>query len=181
MSKWNVRNASWFVGGVLFALVLLFGGGWAYLAEGKLPVAVADRSLRMEEQIVDIPLDSRIDREKQAPPFEPNQSVYEAGASVYREHCASCHGTPTKDVESAKWMYPQAPQLWKKHEGSDVVGVSDDEPGETFWKVKNGIRLTGMPAYSYMLSEEQMWDVSLLLKVADKPLPDSVKAALSAK
>ena len=84
-------------------------------------------------------------------------------------------------MESAKWMYPQAPQLWKKHEGSDVVGVSDDEPGETFWKVKNGIRLTGMPAYSHMLSEEQMWDVSLLLKVADKPLPDSVEAALSAK
>jgi mono/diheme cytochrome c family protein len=78
-------------------------------------------------------------------------------------------------------MYPQAPQLWKKHEASDVVGVSDDEPGKTFWKVKNGIRLTGMPAYSHMLSEEQMWDVSLLLKVADKSLPDSVKAALSAK
>jgi mono/diheme cytochrome c family protein len=38
-----------------------------------------------------------------------------------------------------------------------------------------------MPAYSHMLSEEQMWDVSLLLKVADKSLPDSVKAALSAK
>jgi len=27
-----------------------------------------------------------------------------------------------------------------------VVGVSDDEPGETYWKVANGIRLTGMPA-----------------------------------
>jgi thiosulfate dehydrogenase len=105
MSKWNVQNASWFVGGVLFALVLLFGGGWAYLATWNLPVAVADRSLPMEAQIVDVPLDARIDREKQAPPFAPNQSVYEAGASVYQEHCASCHGTPTKDVESAKWMY----------------------------------------------------------------------------
>ena len=78
-------------------------------------------------------------------------------------------------------MYPKAPQLWKKHDDSDVVGVSDDEPGETFWKVKSGIRLTGMPTYRHLLSEEQMWEVSLLLKAADQPLPDSVKALLSKK
>ena len=181
MSKWNVRSASWFAGGVLFAMVLLFGGGWVYLAHGSLPVAMADRGLPLEQQLVDIPLDARIGREKQMAPFHPNQAVYEAGASVYREHCASCDGTTTSNVEAANWMYPQAPQLWKKHDDSDIVGVSDDEPGETFWKVKNGIRLTGMPAYSHLLSEEQMWDVSLLLKAADQPLPDSVKALVSKK
>jgi thiosulfate dehydrogenase len=181
MPKWNVRSASWFAGGVLFASVMMSGGVWAYLAYGKLPVAVADNAFPMEEQIVDVPLDARIEREKVGPPFEPNLTVYLAGASIYREQCAACHGTPTNDVASAKWMYPQAPQLWKKHDESEVVGVSDDEPGETFWKVKNGIRFTGMPAYVHLLTDQQIWDVSLLLKVSDKPLPDSVKTALSAK
>jgi mono/diheme cytochrome c family protein len=78
-------------------------------------------------------------------------------------------------------MYPQAPQLWKKHAKGNVVGVSDDEPGETFWKVKNGIRLTGMPAYQHVLTDEQMWDVSLLLKNADQQLPDPVVAILKSK
>jgi mono/diheme cytochrome c family protein len=54
---------------------------------------------------------------------------------------------------------------------SGVVGVSDDPVGETYWKIKNGIRLSGMPAYGKALSETQMWQVSLLLSMANKPLP----------
>jgi mono/diheme cytochrome c family protein len=75
-------------------------------------------------------------------------------------------------------MYPAAPQLWKKHTHGNVVGVSDDEAGETYWKVANGIRLTGMPAYSHVLTDTQMWQVSLLLKNADQQLPDPVIAIL---
>jgi mono/diheme cytochrome c family protein len=71
-------------------------------------------------------------------------------------------------------MYPSAPQLWKKHPRGNVVGVSDDEAGETYWKVANGIRLTGMPAFSKVLSDTEMWQVSLLLKNADKEMPDPV-------
>ena len=65
-----------------------------------------------------------------------------------------------------------APQLWKKHAKGNVVGVSDDEPGETYWKVANGIRLTGMPAFNHVLTDTQMWQVTLLLKNADQQLPD---------
>ena len=71
-------------------------------------------------------------------------------------------------------MYPKAPSLWEKHK--DAVGVSDDPPGETFWKVSNGIRLTGMPAFKDILSETQIWQVSLLLANADKALPPEVLA-----
>ena len=58
-------------------------------------------------------------------------------------------------------MYPEAPQLWKP-EGNGVVGVSDDPPGETFWKVDNGIRLSGMPSYRKILNPTQEWQVALL-------------------
>ena len=67
-------------------------------------------------------------------------------------------------------MFPRAPQLWAKHKNG-AVGVSDDPVGETYWKVKNGIRLTGMPAYDKALTDTQMWQVTLLLSRADKPLP----------
>jgi len=43
--------------------------------------------------------------------------------------------------------------------------------GSIYWKVKNGVRLTGMPAYGKALTEQQLWQVTLLLSVADKPLP----------
>jgi mono/diheme cytochrome c family protein len=67
-------------------------------------------------------------------------------------------------------MFPRAPQLWAKHKNG-AVGVSHDPVGETYWKVKNGIRLTGMPAYGKALTETELWQVSLLLAEADKPLP----------
>jgi len=56
--------------------------------------------------------------------------------------------------------------------------VTDDPPGETFWKVANGIRLTGMPSFNQSLSETQMWQISLMLANADK-LPNSVTAILA--
>ena len=71
----------------------------------------------------------------------------------------------------AAQMYPKAPQLWEKHRNGDVVGVSDDPPGETYWRVANGIRLTGMPSYKEILTDTEMWQVTLLLANADKPLP----------
>ncbi len=75
-------------------------------------------------------------------------------------------------------MYPAAPQLWHKHKKGNVVGVSDDPAGESYWKVKNGIRLTGMPTYEDLLSDSDMWDVTLLLKNADQQMPDPVMKIL---
>ena len=56
-------------------------------------------------------------------------------------------------------------------------GVTDDEPGETYWKVSHGIRLTGMPDFNESLTQTRVWQVSLLLANADK-ISDAVKQQL---
>jgi mono/diheme cytochrome c family protein len=169
-----------FLLGFVAALVLLVLGAAAYFKFGAPPVATADKPFPFEKAIVQLPLNARIDREMKTAPFGTSEDVFEAGAHVYKAECASCHGTPGHDVAFAKYMYPSAPQLWKKHTHGSVVGVSDDEAGETYWKVANGIRLTGMPAYQHVLSDTQMWQVSLLLKNADQQLPDPVVGILTA-
>jgi hypothetical protein len=68
-------------------------------------------------------------------------------------------------------MYPRPPLLF---EGK---GVTDDTPGETYWKIFNGIRLTGMPGFSKSLNQTQMWQIALLLANADK-LPAAAKTVL---
>jgi thiosulfate dehydrogenase len=161
------------LGIVAVAAVLLL-----YLKFGPLPVAVADTAFPMEKQIVRVPLKARIELEKKDAPFGTSEDVFEGGAKVYKAQCAGCHGTPGHDVPFAKAMYPDAPQLWKKH-SNGVVGVSDDEVGETYWRVSNGIRLTGMPSYRKVLSDTEMWQVSLLLKNADKELPLPVTQILT--
>jgi thiosulfate dehydrogenase len=165
--------------GFILGIIAVVGGLFLYLKFGPLPVAVADAPLPFEKQIVRLPLDARIGRESKNAPFGTSEDVFESGAHIYRAQCANCHGTPGRDVGYAKYMFPGAPQLWKKHGRRGVVGVSDDEPGETYWKVANGIRLSGMPAYNHILSDTQMWQVSLLLKNADKELPDPVTQILN--
>ena len=168
----------YFVLGVVFAFIAMSSGILLYLKYGNPPVAAADPAFPMEAQVVHVPLGARIARDLQPAPFAADEAGLEAGAKVYSTECASCHGRPGSDVAFAKWMYPRAPQLWKRH-GKGVVGVSDDETGETYWKVKNGIRLTGMPAYQHILSETEMWQVSLLLKNADQPLSPTVAALVA--
>ena len=166
--------------GFVLGVAAVAAGLFGYLKFGALPVAVADKPFSYEKEIVYLPLSSRIDRELKNPPFGISEDVFESGARVYRAQCASCHGAPGHDVAFAKHMFPSAPQLWRGHGTHGVVGVSDDEAGETYWKVANGIRLSGMPSYSKVLTDAEIWQVSLLLKNADKELPGPVSQILAA-
>jgi mono/diheme cytochrome c family protein len=119
-------------------------------------------------------LNARVNKEapKNAP-IQPDEQAYLAGAHEYVEHCAVCHGVPGQPQGPVgAGEFPKPPMLF---EGK---GVTDDPPGETYWKIKNGIRLTGMPAFNGHLSDTEMWQISLLLANADK-IPPSVTAALT--
>jgi mono/diheme cytochrome c family protein len=158
--------------GILLGVALVPAAVFVWLYYGAVPVAVSDPPLPQERLLTHIPLDARIHRDMpQSAPFSPDEQTFIDGARIYREQCAACHGFHGKPSSFGAHMYPSAPALWEKHHNGQVVGVSDDPPGETHWKVANGIRLTGMPSYKDVLTDTQVWQVSLLLANADKPLP----------
>jgi thiosulfate dehydrogenase len=162
-----------FLLGVLIGVILIPVAGFLYVKLGFMQVATSAPPLPFERMLAHTALDARISKEAPAQsPVPASESHLAAGAQTYREHCAVCHGLAAETKTSiAKGMYPPPPQLLHGK------GVTDDSVGETYWKVANGIRLTGMPAYRGSLSDEQMWEVSQLLATADK-LPPSVTAAL---
>jgi thiosulfate dehydrogenase len=160
--------------GILFGIMLVPIALAAWAWRGSVPVAVADRPFPQERQITGMLLDARIDREMvKTSPIAVDETNLVAGAHVYSENCATCHGLHGKPSVFGAHMFPDAPPLWEKHQkGTEtIMGVTDDPIGETYWKVANGIRLTGMPAYKEILTETEMWQVTLLLSNADKPLP----------
>jgi mono/diheme cytochrome c family protein len=162
-----------FLIGLLIGIVILPAIGILYFRFGFAPVATAASPMPFEKPLAHWALNARV--EKEAPksaPIQASDENYLAGAKVYRTNCAVCHSLPGQSEGAvAKGMFPVPPHLFKGH------GVTDDPPGETYWKVKNGIRLTGMPAFVGALSETEMWQVSLLLAYADK-LPEQARAAL---
>jgi mono/diheme cytochrome c family protein len=63
------------------------------------------------------------------------------GEKLYGVECATCHGMEgTTPTDVGRWMYPRAANL----ASVDVQQYSD---AQLFWIVKNGIRLSGMPAF----------------------------------
>lgn len=164
--------------GFLLAFPVVAGAVYLYIRYGHPPVAVADKPFPNEAKIVHIPLNARIDRELMTSPIAATPDNLVAGAHIYASQCAFCHGAPGNQSGIGRNEYPTAPQLWKKHGHGDVVGVSDDPSGETYWKVANGIRLTGMPAFQHDLSETEMWQVSMLVAQANRPQSVEVLSTL---
>ena len=162
-----------FIGGLLLGLLLVPFGVYLYVAGGSAPVATTDSDFPFEAFFAHKALNARIKKDMpKNVPIQPNEANYVAGAELYKQHCAVCHGLPLAPKTSiATGMYPRPPLLF---EGK---GVTDDEPGESYWKIFNGIRLSGMPGFSKSLSETQMWQLALLVANADK-LPSSAKTVL---
>jgi mono/diheme cytochrome c family protein len=162
-----------FIFGFIAAFVLVAAGGLGYVALGLAPVATASAPLPFEKLITGIALNARVNKEApKSSPIQPSDEVYTAGAHIYRNNCAVCHGLPGQDQTAiGKGEFPKPPELFKSK------GVTDDPAGTTYWKVANGIRLTGMPGFSDSLSTDQMWQVSLLVSNADK-LPTTVRTVL---
>jgi thiosulfate dehydrogenase len=164
-----------FIAGLLLGFLIVPFGLYLYLSGGSAPVATTDSDMPFENYFAHKALDARIAKDMpKTVPIQPTEAGYLAGADLYKQHCAVCHGLPLSQKSAiATGMYPHPPLLL---EGK---GVTDDEPGESYWKIFNGIRLSGMPGFSKSLSETQMWQIALLVANADK-LPASAKAALVA-
>lgn len=160
--------------GILLGILLVLGGTYFYFATGRAPVATKAPEIPFEHKLSHIALDAYLDKLPHPnPPIPQDEANFLAGAKVYTEHCAVCHGLPGEPKSViAEGMFPAPPQLFRG------VGVTDDEPWETYWKVHGGIRMTGMPGFGERLSETKMWQVTVLLKNADK-LPPAVKAELA--
>jgi mono/diheme cytochrome c family protein len=164
-----------FLFGLILGAVLVPVVVFVYFSSGMAPVATAAPPMPFEKTFAHMALHASLEKEMpKTPPFAADDAAYVAGAQVYKDHCAVCHGLAgAPQTAIAKGMFPNPPKLM---EGK---GVTDDTPGETYWKVAGGIRMTGMPGFENTLSTTQMWQVSLLLANADK-LPASAKDTLTA-
>jgi thiosulfate dehydrogenase len=161
--------------GILLGILLVAGVVYYYFSSGHAPVATSAPPMPMERKLAKTALHAYLDRlphpEPQVPADEANLVP---GAKVYKEQCAQCHGLPGKPKSSiAQGMFPAPPELFHG------IGVTDDDAWESYWKVENGIRMSGMPGFKDRLTENQIWQVAVLVKNADK-ISESVKKELAA-
>jgi len=87
--------------------------------------------------------------------------LIQRGAGHYRSYCADCHSAPGRSpVFIARSMVPPPPHI------ADAVAGWD--ANELFWIVKNGVKMTGMPAWPSQVRDDEVWSVvAFLLRVPD--------------
>jgi mono/diheme cytochrome c family protein len=79
------------------------------------------------------------------------------GVGIYRDNCAQCHGAPGVAPEPfALGMLPVPENL--------ALIARQRATADIYWTVRNGLKMTGMPAWQYRLSDEEMWDVVAFVK-----------------
>ena len=160
-----------FAWGLVIGLIVFPALGTAYLFSGGAPAAVADKPFPFERYIAGAALESRIRRmapKRELSSFSAADIV--AGAKTYREGCGGCHGLPGEANKLPELkMYPPPPKLL-----TPDGYVTDDPVGVTYWEIKSGIRMTGMPSFDGLLKDDQMWQIAAMLASADKLPPDVV-------
>ena len=165
-----------FILGVAASALVALVGGFVVIESGLIPANADATPGGLELWAAGTSLSATVNREapKGGNPVALSDEHLTEGVKLYGEHCAICHGTAAGDASAspvAKGLYPKPPQL-----GTD--GVEDDPEGYSHWKIKHGIRLTGMPSWKDSLSDTQIWTLALFLKHMDK-LPPNAQAAWS--
>jgi mono/diheme cytochrome c family protein len=126
--------------------------GWVYL----LLQTVRDRSIAAHAASVVVPTNLN----------DPKRIT--SGAGQYAEMCSSCHLAPGMSrTEISRGLYPRAPELRRG---------SRSTPAEDFWVVKNGIKMTGMPAWGVTHDDEILWDVVAFLRKLPELTADQYQA-----
>jgi mono/diheme cytochrome c family protein len=139
---------------VLIAVVLAVGAGIVAFTQIRLDAVQQPGHLETAFATQAKHLLIRWKSRKGIPPAPSNlQASIEEGDKVYATDCTMCHGsdgrTPT---DNGRWMYPRASDLTSR----DVQDYSDRE---LFWIIKNGIRLSGMPAFGKVESDDHIWNL----------------------
>jgi mono/diheme cytochrome c family protein len=99
------------------------------------------------------------------------QTSIEEGDKLYGIECAMCHGTDGHTpTDFGRWMYPRASDLTSP----EVQQYSDRE---LFWIVKNGIRLSGMPAFGKVEPDEHIWNLAHYLRTLRGSAPPEKEGA----
>jgi mono/diheme cytochrome c family protein len=101
-------------------------------------------------------------------PAQLSDEQAHAGFGIYNQTCVHCHGAPGKDPANiAKGLNPEAPDL------SEAAG--DMTAGQTFWIIKNGIKMSGMASYGKVYNDDEIWKIVAFVQRLPKMTPEQYK------
>jgi mono/diheme cytochrome c family protein len=144
---------------VLFLVIATAMGGLALMYAGIYDVSATRPHEPLVKRAVSITVERSVRRHARdirAPNLE-DSALLRMGGRHYREMCVICHGAPgVEPSEIGKGLYPKAPKLGRAAEEWNAA--------ELFWITRNGIKMSGMPAFGPTHGEKELWAIVAFLE-----------------
>jgi mono/diheme cytochrome c family protein len=163
------------------SLIALLGlaaaaGSAAFIWSGLYDISATDQHLPPVYWAIETTMKHSVERRGrsiQAPPLGAPEQV-RRGLALYRVHCVQCHGAPgVAPAPFALGLTPLPAPL--------VQTGREWPPEQVYWVVKHGIKMTGMPAWEFRLSEEDLWAVVALVQRLPSFSPEHYRSTPSAQ
>lgn len=142
----------------LLGLVVIIAGIYMYM--GYYNISSTNPHHGFIEDIIQTVKYSSIERHSKdiKKPQLTREEVLEDGFIHYDIMCVQCHGAPgITDLEMREGLYPRPPLFPDE--------IRDDMTVEQiFWIAKNGIKMSGMPAYGPTHSDEELWQIAAFVE-----------------
>lgn len=141
---------------VLITLAVLIGGFYLFIFSGAYNISQLSPHNAITKSVIRITTHNSINKrikENAVPGNLKNTAVIVEGFKHYNEMCSGCHGAPgINQGEMTEGLYPKPPALFKHAKEGDAQ--------EFFWIIKNGIKMTSMPAYGPTHDNEIIWAIT---------------------
>lgn len=148
------RHVFLLVMGAIGLVVLGAAVGAAVLLSGALTTDATKQHFRLTHRILELGLhySVRAATDGVVAPALDDEQMKARGAACYRENCVICHGAPGVAPEPfALGMLPVPASL---------ADAATSQPPESLYHItRKGVRMTGMPAWEYRLSEDSLWSL----------------------
>jgi mono/diheme cytochrome c family protein len=148
--------------GAIVLLLLLIVAAAVVIFGGLYPVAASSPHSAGIQWAIGEARDRAVERSAsglRAPQF--STADVREGGSHFKGMCQECHGGPGVEPEEfATAMNPKPPNLAR--------ATGDLSTSEVFWIAKNGLKMTGMPAFGKADEDEELWKVAAFVKSIQK-------------
>src|ERR1700722_7964890 len=154
-------------------IILILALGLLFAIMGFVNMRADNPPSHLETVLAGRSMDASVARAapKAANPITPDETNLVAGALLYRDHCALCHGDPSHPKSPlADSLNPPAPQFM-----NDMVDMHENQ---NFYILQHGIRWTAMPGWKNVLSDQEIWKLVTFLSHMHN-LPPSTKQVFS--
>ena len=149
---------------VVLALIVIIGATIAF--GGFYDISAMHEEGKMRAWLFSTVMDNSVERRARGieiPALGDSAQVAE-GFEHFNEMCVTCHGAPgVQKSETGEGLNPKAPDLAK--------AALDWNDAELFWIIKNGVRMTGMPAFGPTHGDDKIWAIVAFVRKTEKMTP----------